>query len=113
MAVAESTPPATPLPKNVKLLAQTLIQSGAIKQAALGCLRYPTVTDTVLVSESHIFLAAKCDATERQLRIIHKQPVHGIVLDMKVLHVSARQSYSNKVQQAYFASVCTLFQSHI
>lgn len=100
MAVADSTPPATPLPNNTKLLAQTLIHSGAIKCAAPGSFRDSSVTDTVIVSESHIFLAHKCDATERELRIIHKQPIHGTVLDLKVLQVSRDQSSSNKVRQA-------------
>lgn len=100
MAVPESTPPVPQVPNNVRLIAQTVVPGGAIHRAVLGRFRHASRTDTVLVSESHIFLATNCHATERELQIIHKQPVHGIVLDMQLLQPSTDQNATNNVQIA-------------
>lgn len=99
MAVPDSTPPVTPVPNNVKLLAQTLVQSGAIHRAVAGHFQHSSTEDTVYTSESHIFLAAKCEATERELRVLHKQPIHGTVLDLKRVRLSPDQHNSNQVQK--------------
>ena len=99
MAVPDSTPPVTPLPNNMKLLAQTLVHSGAIHRAVAGHFRHSSTEDAIYTSESHIFLAAKCEATERELRVLHKQPIHGTVLDLKRLRLSSDQDKSNQVQK--------------
>lgn len=107
MAVPESTPPVSPLPNNTKLLGQTLIKSGVIQRAVLGRFRSLCKIDVLLASESHITLAHQSESADKELIVHHQQPVHSMVLDLKVVPASRHQAGADQVRLCYHHHVAS------
>ena len=83
MAVPESSPP-VPVARNAMyMVAQTVVQGEGIHRGIVGRFRQSSSKEILLARETSLVLASLNDDDEPSKQ--HTQPVHGTVIDLKLL----------------------------
>ena len=84
MAVPESSPPVRVARNTMRMVAQTVVQGEGLHRGVVGRFRQSSNRDILLAKETSLVLA--CPNEEGELVTQHTQPVHGTVLDLKLVN---------------------------
>lgn len=84
MAVPESSPPVRVARNTMRMVAQTVVQGEGNHRGVVGRFRHSSNRDILLAKETSIVLA--CPNEEGELVTQHTQPVHGTILDLKLVN---------------------------
>lgn len=83
MAVPESSPPVRVARNTMRMVAQTVVPGEGLHRGVVGRFRHLSNRDVLLAKETSLVLA--CPNEEGELVTQHTQPVHGTVLDVKLV----------------------------
>lgn len=84
MAVPETSPPVPVARNDMRMIAQTVVQSEGVHRGVVGRFRQSRNKEILLAKETSLVLA--CPTEDGGVLAQHIQPVHGTVLDLKLLH---------------------------
>ena len=82
----------------MRLIAQTVIEGEGLHQAIVGRFRHSSKRDVLLAKETSLVLATPNE--DGEISHVHTQPVHGTILDLKLLH-APQHGQAHQVRQLH------------